>query len=123
MSHYRTFEDTARQYPPVLCRLLAIDDKGKPMSMFKIADNGPLSLFEVQVVERLTTWDNVDFGVMLRFIRGCNLNFSDNIAMRRIDRYVRRQATQLSPWRRLRGTPEWLPYYEPLLKLYAASLR
>lgn len=113
-----SFWNTSRRYPPILCRLLARKKNGPALTEKEIADRAKLSALEINLLSKLTVWDDVSLSVMKKFLAGCGLDFCNRADMKRIDAYRRSQPT----WKYLRRSGQWLPYYEPLLKTYAASL-
>lgn len=122
-----TFTQLAKKYPPILCRLLA---SGTGLCNNRVLFNTEsiasfskkLTVFEVQLMSNLTSWDDVPYSKMLAFLKGCNIDFTDWRRMNNVNTYLARQASGASPWSSLRRSGEWLTYYEPLLKRYAASL-
>lgn len=113
-----SFWSTALRYPPILCRLLARKKNGPPLTEQEIAARAKLSTLEVHLLSKETSWDDVHLGTMKKFLAGCGLDFCNRADMKRIDAYRRSQPT----WKYLRRSGQWLSYYEPLLKTYAASL-
>lgn len=114
-----TYYQVSHRYPPILCRLLARKKNGPPLTDQEIAARAKLSTLEVNLLSKLTNWEDVAFGVMKKFLAGCGIDFCNRADMKRIDAYRRSQPT----WKYLRRSGQWLSYYEPLLKAYAASLR
>jgi hypothetical protein len=113
-----SFWNMARRYPPILCRLLARKKNGPPLTEQEIAARTALTVLEVSLISKLTTWDDVPLKSMQGFLRGCGVDFCNRSDMRRIDAYRRCQPT----WKYLRRSGQWLEYYEPLLKAYLASI-
>ena len=117
-----SFTSTAKKYPPVLCRLLA-RNRRNALSNWEFFQRVTLTAFEIEQISRLTSWDNVPFGTMQKFLKGCGIDFENWRQMGRLNDFIKSQANQGSPWRHLRKSREWLSYYEPLLKLYVRSLK
>lgn len=121
-----TYLELSRKYPPILCRLLATvrkrGDLRLPLTEPEIAQRSGLTLLEVHLMTRETSWNEIPFGKMEQFQQGCNVIFSDWRNMDWHKKYLVRQSQCPNPWASLRETKEWLHYYDPLLKRYARSL-
>lgn len=117
-----SYVQAVRDFPPILCRLLASNTvrtgRRNPATGEQIAARAGLSVFEVAELSRHTTWNDVNWGVMLRFQKGCGTIFDDAKAINRHRLYLRRQIASRSPFPSLRASPLWLSYYEPLLRRY-----
>ena len=55
-----------------------------------IAFRSELPLSTVQVLSTLTSWDEVDAGVMRMFTKACRMDFTNALQMRRATQYMRR---------------------------------
>lgn len=122
-----TFTELARRYPPVLCRLLAMRGGSGGVSFVhtnaEIRQRSGLTQYEVESISGLVTWERVPFGLMQKFLAGCGLDFEDWRKMRKFHEFMKRVGDRNRGWGHLRRSPEWLCYYEPLLKIYARSLK
>lgn len=90
------FWKRAEMFPPLACRLFARTGGPKtgkgviPMTDEEIAFRSELPLSTVQVLSTLTSWDEVDAGVMRMFTKACRMDFTNALQMRRATQYMRR---------------------------------
>lgn len=82
-----------------------------------------LDPFNVETIAHLPSWSTVPFALMMQFISACGIDFCDWRKMHRVNAFLARQSLRDNPWRHLRRSKQWLSYYEPLLKLYATTLK
>ena len=107
------FSQWSERFPPILCRLLARSRASGPsLSNEEICFRSKLELWNVCHISTLTSWNGVPWDQMIAFIRGCNVDFEDSVAMNRHQAYVwERKPT----FRYLRRHQSWDQYYKPLL--------
>lgn len=120
-----TFQALARQYPPILCRLLARKGRGHAtivLSTKEIAQKMRVDEFVVDSLSTNKSWATVPFGLMQQFLQACGIDFCDWKKVKLLNAFYARQACE-NPWPHLRRSREWLSYYEPMLKYFAASLK
>ena len=119
-----TFWDDCDSFPPILCRLLARQEHGRPLTTAEIEDNsGGLSPAMVEAMSRSTSWKGVKLDEMRAFLKGCNLDFCDTKTKRRTLDYLRKMTlrkTTLIPYLQKSGKL-YCTYYLPLLKLWCQS--
>lgn len=113
-----SFQKYALRYPPILCRLLARVPNSRPLSIDEIASRGGMSNLEVVMLSERTSWDEVPFMHMMRFLKGCGVDFGDARQMRRVNDYIAKRPT----WKYLKSSGRWTDTYEPMLKQYAQTL-
>lgn len=104
-------------YPPVLVRLLARHPYSKPLSTPEIMVRSGLSQGNVAFISEQLDWSSVTLPNAIAFCDGCGLGIGDARAWRRVRDYLSRNPT----FRYLRASPEWGPYYKPLLQAFANS--
>jgi hypothetical protein len=79
--------DKAKRFPPIACRLLARHqlhhNKVAAMSDSEIADRSQLSMGQVKHISWSLSWDEIPFGQMIRFLRGCGIDFDDRDSVKR----------------------------------------
>lgn len=83
------FQQRLDRFPPVICRLLAKHQWGPPLTSREVADRSGLSLYRVDAISTLTSWNEVTVGDMRAFLTGCGLDFQDSKAMNRVHCYLR----------------------------------
>lgn len=119
--------DRLKQFPPVLCRLLAKHNRSKPMTNSQIAERSGLSEMEVLTLSRSTSWDGVNVETMRLFTDACGLNLCDARAMKRVSVYLRGKKVdglRVSPqFEYLRTSPDWKNFFQPLMRLYFEHLK
>ena len=105
-----TFFTRAKQYPPLLVRLMARRDH-KPMSNMDVVEWSGLPLDMVWDISTKMSWDGVDLETLRKFTVACNMDFTSSKQMRRADDYLRKQPVT---WQYLRKSPHWKNQFEPL---------
>lgn len=111
-----TFYQHARDFPPILVRLLARKKNGPPLTNREIAYHvgGMLSDYDVSSISQCTDWDSVPFGKMRAFLVGCGMDFTDPVAMNRKKVYLKREHKFIY----LRKSPEFETILKPLIARY-----
>jgi hypothetical protein len=112
-----SFYQYARNYPPILVRLLARKKNGPPLTTAQIAwlAAGYLTEYEVNNISQCTDWDSIPFGQMRAFLISCGMNFTDTVAMNRKKVYMKLP----HKFHYLKKSPEW----ETVLKHLVARYR
>lgn len=62
------------RFPPCLCRVIARDGRGRPLTSHEIAERGGISRTQVDRISRLTTWATVPIGTADAYLSGCRIN-------------------------------------------------
>ena len=122
-----TFYQYAREYPPVIVRLLARRKNGPPLTTHEIAarsipsgkitykdllnDGSFLSPYEVNAISECLQWDTIPFGKMVSFLRACGMDFTDPKEMNRKKVYLKLEHKFLY----LRKSPEFETILRPLI--------
>jgi len=109
-----TFWERAQVFPPILCRLLAREQRGGHPAALTDADlsnKSGLTMYQVSTISQLLSWDEVELSAMHRFVQACGLDFCDPKEMKRLTMYMRR-----GRMRYLRKHPLWNNQFEPLLQ-------
>ena len=128
MKQYRTFWDLSRQFPPVLCRLLAKEPGrgGRATASAVIALRTGLPLPQVEALSRATSWDGVTVDVMRVFLQACHCDFCSPKDTQRVCQYLYawNSSKNRGPcWTYLRQSGQWKTYYEPLVMVYLKHLQ
>lgn len=108
-------------FPPVLCRLLARESRGKQaraLTTAEIAERSKLSLDVVSWLSSQTAWEHIPTGLMLSFSKGCNVDFDSRTSIRAKRQHLAR--TRGIPAYLLRS-PEYKSTIEPLLRLLTST--
>jgi len=111
-----SFYTHARNFPPVLVRLLARRKGGPPLTASEIAyfSQGVLSEFDVNYISKETSWDNVQFGQMKAFTTACGVDFTSRAQMNRTAVYLKLP----HKFHYLRKSYEWETVLKPLVARY-----
>jgi len=111
-----SFYNYAREYPPILVRLLARKKSGPPLTTAEISwfSAGALSEYEVNTISALTDWDSVPFGKMRAFLVACGTSFTDPASMNRKRVYLKQEHKFLY----LRKSHEFETILKPLVLKY-----
>ncbi len=99
------------RYPPVLCRLLAREKRGRPLTTVEIAERSGLPPAKVEAISASVSWEGVEALEMMRFIQACGCDFDAQKDMRRVEDYLRKRPK----FTYLRRSPQWKNYYYPLV--------
>lgn len=105
------------RYPPVLCRLLAREKRGRPLTTAEIADTSGLPPAKVEAISASISWDRVEVNDMRAFIQACGCDFDHQPNMRRVEDYIRKGAK----FTYLKRSPYWKNYYYPLVVKWMKS--
>lgn len=62
------------RFPPCLCRVIARDEHGRPLTSHEIAERGGISRTQVDRIARLTTWATVPIGTADKYLYGSRIN-------------------------------------------------
>lgn len=99
------------RYPPVLCRLLARQKRGRPLTTREIAETSGLPPAKVEAISESVNWDGVGVYEMRGFTKACGCDFTNQSDMRRVEDYLRKRPK----FTYLRKSPFWREYYYPLV--------
>lgn len=112
--------DKALRFPPIVCRLLArrhiSHNRVFAMSDVEIAERAKLPLGQVKHLSWTLSWDEIPFGQMLKFLDGCNIDFSDRNSVKRNTRMMS-EGTFLY----LRKSELWSTQFAEMVKFWRAS--
>ena len=104
--------------PPILVRLLARRRHGPPLTEVEIAKASGLDPYHVYSISNNLDWRGIDLPTMRAFTVACGVDFDNRIQMKRVESYLKSKPT----WQYLRKSPDWIVYYQPLLrKLYNSA--
>ncbi|HXJ60732.1 MAG TPA: hypothetical protein VNU68_29155 [Verrucomicrobiae bacterium] len=114
-----SFYQYAREYPPILVRLLARHKGGLPLTTSEIscrcAGHGwPMSSYRIGIISSALDWDEIPFGEMQAFLLACDVDFTDPVAMNRKKTYLKSQ----HKFRYLIKSPEFHTILKPLVARY-----
>lgn len=107
------------RFPPILCRLLARQPRGRPLTTAEISAASGLTEVGVFTVSNQTDWKGIDIYTMRRFTEACGVDITSRSEMTRVESYLRKRPN----WRYLRRDPQWHTYFQPLIKLWLATLK
>jgi hypothetical protein len=99
------------RYPPVLCRLLAREKRGRPLTTAEIAERSGLPPAKVEAISASISWDGIEVEDMRRFVQACGCDFDNQPNMRRVEDYLRKRPK----FTYLKRSPQWESYYCPLV--------
>lgn len=105
------------RYPPVLCRLLAREKRGRPLTTAEIADTSGLPPAKVEAISASVSWDGVEVDDMKRFAQACGCDFDQQKDMRRVEDYLRKRPK----FTYLKRSSQWKNYYYPLVLKWMQS--
>lgn len=105
------------RYPPVLCRLLAREKRGRPLTTVEIADTSGLPPAKVEAISASVSWDGVEVEDMRRFAQACGCDFDQQKDMRRVEDYLRKRPK----FTYLKRSSQWKNYYYPLVLKWMQS--
>lgn len=106
------------RFSPILCRLLARERYGAPLTDAQIAERSGLTPHEVYTLSWSTTWRGVDIYTMRRFTEGCGLDLASPKRMKRTTNYLRSQPTM----KYLRRSPLWASQFKPMIEKWRESV-
>jgi len=122
----KTFYDWAAEYPPILCRLLARGNDGKPLTHEQICVSAKMTWLEVILVSEQTDWRRIDLPSMAAFTKACGVDFTDRMSMNRQVCYLRGKLfngkRQSPKFKYLLLAPNCQSYFKPLYDRWVASL-
>ena len=110
------------RFPPLVCRLLARrgpKNRQVPLTDAEVSHASGLKLPNVISLSWLTSWDDVTCGDMLAFSKGCGVNFSNALVMRKHTKYI----ALTTRFVYLRRSPGWHTRWNPMLEIYKDHLR
>jgi hypothetical protein len=115
-----SFYTHARNFPPVLVRLLARRKGGPPLTTAEIVERsqGSLDAYQVMSISASTSWDEIPFGRMKAFIVACQVDFTSRSQMNRTFVYLKLP----HKFRYLQSSPEWENILKTLVALYRAHI-
>lgn len=114
-------------FPPAVCRLLARTPKSRgqsqrPLTDREIADRSGLGVDIVRSLSWAGDWNNVPAPMMVRFVKGCGLDFDRPDVMRRHLKLVRNMTGRWKTGRHyLRRDPEWETKWCPMIDNFIES--
>ena len=119
------FPQRLNDFPPILCRLLARNKNGPPLTAVEIADRStqtpgvksPLVPVQVENISQCINWEKIHILDALAFMYGCRVDLTDAKEFRRIKDYLSKKPN----FRFLRQSPEWKSYWLPLMKRWRKS--
>jgi hypothetical protein len=118
-----SLEQRLSRFTPITCRILArrVTPSGGVIALTneEIAAGSGLSVPEVVKISRLSSWDGVAVGVMLRFTKGCGIDLSSRDNLKNHEAMKRRSYDDIP--RYLRSAPHWEHQIKPLLILSLKS--
>lgn len=88
------------------------------MSDEDIAQLSSLSLNEVRLISQETSWAKFDLMTIQKFTHGCQMNFDDPKAMKRVTSYILSEPS----WLYLKRSNQWTRKFEPLLLKHRKSV-
>jgi hypothetical protein len=101
----------AERYSPILCRLLARERYGRPLSTGELAEKSGLTKYEVEAISQEASWGGVKLDIVRRFTIACGTDFASRADMRRISDYMRKKPT----FAYLKKSGNFREYYLPLI--------
>jgi hypothetical protein len=115
-----TFQEKLLRFPPVVVRLLARSyhgpkEKCSALTDAEVAARGKLPIELVRYISRLTSRENVDVGLMFKFMVGCGADLNDRRWLFRNTHYMAR--LDRLP-RYLVASNEWFTTFKPLIEIW-----
>jgi len=117
-----TIEQRLRRFPPIVCRLLAREGRGRTPTLLsdqQIADNSGLSVAQVKGLSHLLAWDDVTCAQMLAFSSGCGIDLSSRDSLDTHWKYIKRRRA----FTYLRAQPDYHTRWKPMYATYLDHLR
>lgn len=112
-----------KQFPPVLCRLIARVEVQpnvyRPKTTHEIARDGGIPVRDVLVLAQSPTWDGTPIETLHGYMIGCGFDFSDGESMEKLRLYVK-SGPKFS---HLKRTGQFKSYWIPLVRIYYQALR
>lgn len=106
-------------FPPIACRLLArkqVDTGGVvAKTAEEIAEDSGLTVFDVNSLSWLTSWDSVPVSKARSFMEGCGIYLDSRESVRSHRAYMKRDPS----YKYLRKSTQWNEFYKPLIIQYA----
>ena len=96
---------------PMLCRLLARQRYGKPLTTQAIAAESGIPSPMVEAYSWSASWDGIPIKHAFKFAEACGVSFVSTKSMNRVYNYLNKNPT----FQYLRNDPKWKEYYQPLL--------
>ena len=109
----------ARNFPPVLVRLLARRRNGPPLTTAEIVSGSGLDWYTVNAISFALSWDNIPFSQMERFIKACDCDFTSRTAMNRKACYMKLRGHRFLY---LRKSSEFETVLRPLVERWRAHI-
>ena len=119
-----SFAEKLIRFPPVVVRLLARvyhgpgPDGCEAICDDEIARNSGLQVEFVRQLSKLTTWDHVEWAIIVVFLRGCGVDLDERAWVRRNTRYMKELR---SLPRYLIRSPHWRSTFEPLIRIWVQT--
>lgn len=112
----------AEQYPPILVRLLARHKNGPPLTTTEISQRvasygWPMSAYRIGLISMEVDWEFIPFGEMRAFLHACDMDFTDRVAMKRKQEYMKMEA-KTAKFTYLNKSPEWETILKQLVVRY-----
>lgn len=116
-----TFEQRIHSFPPILLRLLARDDVGRPLDTNRIVEKaGSCFVFTlkpsaVEYLSQETDWTDSNAIEVVLFTRGCGVDFCNGNCSRADDYLWAMSQPKRKVFEYLRRAPNYNEFYLPLI--------
>lgn len=112
----------AQRFPPLMCRLLARSNDGhnraKAMTDEDIAKRSGLPMSEVKRISWSLSWNEIPFGSMLKFLKGCDIDFDDRFSIKNSTRMM-----NSGRFTYLRKHPLWEPQFKVMVAYWRTKAK
>lgn len=109
--------DRLNQISPILCRMLARQPHGRPLTTFEISNKSGIPAHFVEVYSWSQRWDDIPMGNAFAFARACGVDLFSYSSCNRVCTYLKNDPS----FKYLRKHPDWLNYYMPMMRSWHAS--
>ena len=106
------------RFSPILCRLLARQRYGAPLTTGELARKAGLPEWEINSLSHATSWDGIPFEKVRTFATACGIDPMNGRQVRRATTYLAKKPT----FKYLKQSPLWKTLYLPLLLRWHAAL-
>jgi len=107
----KTLSQKVDEFTPIVCRLLARKGRGKsvePMTDEEIAKSCGLTVGDVIAISWNASWNGVPVDVMIKYTKGCGVDFDDRSLMDKHSKYLSRMTSKpRAAWSYLKKHPDW----------------
>jgi len=107
--------------PPFAVRLLAKRGYKHVLTSDEIAAASKLPVTRVLQISLQETWDDISVPEARQFLKGCNLDFTDSKAMRRVRVYLKGKDGKRPTYSYLKKSPEYPTLFAPVLARLKAA--